>query len=642
MKLFDPPVIIAANQTNTFTTLSQPFPVNHQTMVGIWETESWRNEQGLSLDVPIYYKNTSGNYELTSLQNYPINSVDPFAKKNVICHWVTQPYQTVGGSGGVDPEYLDVGVIAFHGTGLIDRVEFFLNGTTQRLVVNDVSHHPDHDVTAYWIRINKDSGLTDSGDIWPTSISSIPSNFGKVNGVTFSPHHELQAVVYPKHGKPRILAGKHENRNDTNFDYNAIPEHRKDLSGKVTVQKNDSNIRSLYFSSNFNNTLFNESVYLSMDIGVDDLNRSGNRDEPLKTMEFGFKKLMRKKYRFYNGGAEPANLISDGEVGGGVLYLMELISEKNRVNGHKFGFKTLTQSQADSNNDPFKSQARMRWITITKDPEVTNKALAKIKGFYLQQFPQTIPATTSLISKTLQRFSQKGNITASLTRYKDVLIEGDWPYTEYLYGIGPNLDVIGDNGSGEKLGNSVNDWFVKGGVLTGHLSNLSEDTQEPTLFTMRDDNRTSHDYSMTQSKSQAGPFVPPRFWFDSTEVNGNFRTRNGVIEWARSLGMTYTVSFVPPPDFAKYQTSHAVGTTGLFYADTLQPVPFSSLEIKNPDGSPQLGFTLETPRIFVRATDETLALTEGLGFTTGIGYTFDFCWTNAEFSGTNATFSTEL
>ena len=647
MITFDPPTIIVGSKTtrNTFTTLTQPFPVTNK--VGIWSIEPLRNEQGLLLDVPIFLIDEDGVESEVSLQDYPINrSNDPFEKKNVVCRWVTPSYQTVGGDNNDDhPNHIDVGVIAFHGSGHIDRVEFFLNGGSNRVVVKNMSHHPEHDVTAYWIRIDNTSNLQDSGDVWATALSTngTPSN------TAHTPLHELQAVVYPKFGKPRILAGKHNNvdtrSTNTGIVYNAIPDYWEDPETQTRVlSSNSSGIISFYFSSNFNNTLFQGSVFVSTD-GVDDLNRSGASDQPMRSIEFAYRKLIRMKHKFYNNlTSENTNALPQGEVGGGTIYLMEHTTPANLVNGHKLGYKNNTLTNVE-----FTTLSRMRWVTIRLAPGARIER-TKIKGWYLQPFPATLPTTESAAKATAIKKSHAGHIISTLTRLKGCIIESEWPYSEYLFGIGPDLDAVGDIGNGQKLiyfatadqlrtNPDSGNWKVKGGTLYRNIPSASltdENMQEHSVWKVRDASTVgTYKYASPVAESTAYFYVCPRVWFDSVTIDGGVRDSKKIYEWADALGMTHSTSFVGAPDIVGEQVEAGFPPDKRGVFSNIDGSQKFSLEIPVDDPRSE-GLTLTTPRVFVQATDRTLQLTDGLGFTTGIGYTFDFCFVQPEFSGTKA------
>lgn len=644
MQPFSPQTIVANSARNQFTTLSQPFSVTNSVGtpgpddygVSVWETEPERNEQGLFLDVPLYYIDSQGNETQKTLQNYPVidDPNEPFAKKLPICHWVTVPYQTVGGSQNLDnPTHLDVGVIAFHGSGQIDRVEFFLNGPSNRVVVREVSHHPDQDVTAYWIRIDQTSGLVDSGDIFGTSITD---NDKKISGCTFSPHHELQAVVYPRVGKPRVLAGKHNNHAGL-LSYNGHAQYWKDSTvQRERVEYNDSNIRSYYFSSNFNNTLFQGSVYVSADNGVDDLNRSGTKQEPMKSIDFAYRKLMRLKYKFYNNlQAEPV-INTEGDVGGGTIFLMQHTTPLSQFNGHKNGYKNPIDDSV-----PYTTFSRMRWVTITPEPGV-DKILAKIKGWQPQPFEFATDANSStnrdgeISGLSIKLKAVTRDIRTTLPRYKNCLIEADWPYNEYLFGIGPDLDRVGDDGTATKL-IELKDWKVKKGAATRNLTKEKTETlQEVRVVGTNDTAFTNYQYTNANAKTTAGPYVPPRYWVDSSTIDGSKRSSNKIYEWADIMGMTYSTTFVGAPDIEGEQNRRNIVfdnssyKKGVFSATNDVKQQFGiALGITNANAE---GLSLTTPRIYVEPTEQTLAITNGLGFTLGVGYTFDFAWPHPEFA----------
>lgn len=667
MQQFNPPTIIAHSPTNSFTTLSQPFPTTSISQdlvdVGIWETEPDRNEQGLILDIPIFTRNANGEYIETTLNEYPIDTTAPdyyMADTNVICHWATPPYQTVGGIKNLDnPTNLDVGVVAFHASGDIDRVEFFLNGGSQRVIVKEPSHHPDQDVTAYWIRIDNSSGLQDSGDVWGTQFSSTAvtgfPNQTKITRCSFTPHHELQAVVYPKVGKPRVLAGKHNNH-ATTMVYNGITDYWEDSQEKIKIKGHgDSAIRSYYFSTNFNDTLFQDSVYVSADFGVDDLNRDGTENFPFFSIDFAHRKLIRMKHKFYNNLTDEPNFNFDkpnsgsnrllAEVGGGTIFLMKHISEKNKRDGHKNGYKTLatiTVGGSTEPNAPYIAFSKMRWVTIRPEPGVS-KYEAMIKGYFYQPFT-SFPTTRSLLQKTAIKKSFS-DIKATLSRYKNCYVEASWPYSEMIFGIGPDLNLIGDDGSGTKLV-ELSNWIPNRGILSKNIppgeTTYAEQNHVNTFILHNEGSVSNYTYGnqqTNQAELTSGPFVAPRFWLDSCELNGQYRSTQQLYAWADSLGMTYTTTFVGPPDLEGEQRRRKAedpikfqnlieSEIGIFSTIDGRKIP--SLELTGPNSE---GLSLTTPRVFVQPTEQTLMLTNGLGFTLGFGYTFEFCFAHPEFGG---------
>jgi hypothetical protein len=669
MQLFNPPKIQAHSDRNTFTTLTQPFPTTLTAediargdgiaSVNVWQTDPNRNEQGIEVEVPLFYVDPTTGIEIEhTLQNYPVISDEVFAKKNVICRWVNVPYQTVGGSNNIDnPQYLDIGVIAFHGTGNIDRVEFFLNGSSKRIIVREPSHHPEKDITAYWIRIDASSGLADGGDVWSTSLGSNNAP----NNTTFSPHHELQAVVYPKFGKPRILAGKHNNSNTELFTENAIPPYWETPEQKRRVQRNDSGVRSFYFSSNFNNSLFAESVYVNADIGVDNLSRTGDKTQPMKSIDFAYRKLMRRKHKFYNNLPNEVAVNTDGEVGGGTIFLMELGTTETKTLGHKMGFKNFVTTGNGDQLNPYTVFSKMRWITITTDLDVQDdpitdpsgfigtsaaKYKSKMRGYHLQNF-NTRPQTESTISNHPIRTAFGGDIPTNLIRYKNCYIEGDWPYSEYLFGIGPELEGLTppDPGNGETLV-VLSRWKIKKGVLYKDIPVINDEVkQNYMVLGPNSSSPNTFTYSNSTANANSGPISTPKIWIDRTAVDGKTRDTKKLIQWAESLGMTYTVSYAGAPDFKKAQDAipnwPSNISKGLESAIEFLPgnirVTVSSIEITGPHGE---NLPLTTPRIYLEPTQRTLEITNGLGFTlTNAGYTFEFCWSHPEFANSRAQIS---
>jgi hypothetical protein len=679
MQLFNPPKIQAHSGRNTFTTLTQPFPTtllpgdirlpgasrdiplaDQKASVNIFIDDPTLdidiNEQGIHFEVPIFFIDENGFEEQHTIQSYPVTSDNVFAKKSAACRWVTVPYQTIGGSNNIDnPEYLDVGVIAFHGAGEIDRVEFFLNGSSKRIIVREPSHHPEKDITAYWIRIDASTGLEDSGDVWSTSLGSNNAP----NLTTFSPHHELQAVVYPKFGKPRILAGKHNNSSTNMFIYNGIPNHWENSATKMrSIERNDSGIRSFYFSSNFNNSLFTGSVYVSADDGIDDLSRSGEKTQPMKSIDFAFRKLMRLKHKFYNNLPNEVEVNGDGEIGGGTIFLMELKSVQNKTLGHKIGFKNFISTPGALNVNPYNVFSKMRWITITPDLDIADdpitdpsgfigtsaaKYKCKLKGYHLQKF-DIFPtkdtgddADPTVAAVHPIRIAYNNNIPTNLLRYKNCAIEGDWPYTEYMFGMGPELDGLTptDPGNGETLV-VLDRWKVKKGVLYKNVPTQISETRQEFCVLHSSTTQNEYEYSNTTAENNSGPISAPRIWLDKVSVNGGVRDSKALIEWAENLGMTYTVSFVGSPNFQARQDEIGTGwptsvRKGIFSAVD-ETINYASMELplSNPNSE---GLTLTTPRIYVEPTQRTLEITNGLGFTlTNAGYTFDFCWAHPEFA----------
>ena len=673
MQLFNPPKIQAHSGRNTFTTLTQPFPTswlpedlvdsegrnitvaNRIASVNVWQTDPNRNEQGIEVEVPLFYIDPTTGIEIDhTLQSYPVTPDNVFAKKNPICRWVTVPYQTVGGNNNTDnPTHLDVGVIAFHGAGDVDRVEFFLNGSSKRIIVREPSHHPEKDITAYWIRIDASSGLTDSGDVWSTSLSStaVPNN------TTFSPHHELQAVVYPKFGKPRILTGKHNNSSDDIFIYNGIPNHWETSDKMRSRERNDSGVRSFYFSSNFNNTLFNGSVYVNADIGVDDLTRSGSKDQPMKSIDFAYRKLMRLKHKFYNNLVNEVAVNSEGEVGGGTIFLMELGTSATKALGHKMGFKNFVSAGGDPNANPYKVFSKMRWVTIMTDLDVQDdpitdpsgfigtsaaKYKAKMRGYHLQSF-NTRPQTEGDIGDHPIKASFAGNIPTNLIRYKNCYVEGDWPYSEYLFGVGPELEGLTptDPGNGETLV-TLTRWKIKRGVLYKDIPVLDDETkQNYNVLASNTTTANSFEYANATAKANCGPVASPRIWIDQTTVDGRTRDTKELIKWADGLGMTYAISYVGPPDILARQNEIPNWPSNIRkgFDSGLDNRLLNSMEIPTTDPRSE-GLSLTTPRIFIQPTQRTLEITNGLGFTlTNAGYTFEFCWAHPEFANSRGEIS---
>jgi len=674
MQLFNPPKIQAHSGRNTFTTLTQPFPTtllpqdtagiataDQVASVNIWQTDLNRNEQGLQAEVPLFFIDPTTGIEIGhTLQSYPATSDNVFAKKNVICRWVTVPYQTVGGNNNIDnPTHLDVGVIAFHGAGDIDRVEFFLNGSSKRVIVREPSHHPVKDVTAYWIRIDASSGLIDSGDVCQTNTLFTNSDgFRTPNNVTFTPHHELQAVVYPKFGKPRIIAGKHNNSSTDIFAVNSIPPYWETPEQMKIIRRNDSGIRSFYFSSNFNNSLFTGSVYVNAETGVDDLTRSGSKTQPMKSIDFAYRKLMRLKHAFCNTLANEVAIDNEGEVGGGTIFLMELTTPESKALGHKMGFK-------DSNAIEYKVFSKMRWVIITTDPEIQNEPItdpsgfigtsaakykAKLRGYHLQNF-NTRPTTDDALSDHPIKKAFRGNIATHLMRYKNCYIEGDWPYSEYIFGIGPELEGLNppDPGNGQTLVR-LSRWKVKKGVLGKNItSNIPEERQNHPVLGTSSVNANTYEYTNTTAKANCGPIVSPRLWIDDTAVDGTVRDTKELIKWADSLGMTYNISYVGAPDIkgeqdilgAVWPSNIKKGLNSsidVLAGNNFRPVASLEIPIDDPNSG---GLTLTTPRIFIQPTQRTLELTNNLGFTlTNAGYTFDFCWAHPEFANSRGNMTT--
>jgi hypothetical protein len=123
-----------------------------------------------------------------------------------IARWDVVPYQTIAGK-------LPVGVVAFH-MGGIDRVEFSVNGGTWT-AVRSMTLNP---VTGVWeYNANVDAATLADGGV------------------------EVRAVVYPKVGTPRVLAGPH------------------DTSDAAMV----SGEHSLFLSSNKNSSLAAATRYVS-------------------------------------------------------------------------------------------------------------------------------------------------------------------------------------------------------------------------------------------------------------------------------------------------------------------------------------------------------------------------------------------
>ena len=596
---FEPPIIVPSSPQNTFTTLTQPYPVDDN---GIWTGNKTQeeSEQGLIFEVPID----------------PSHLNSPFAvdgeghDQNVICRWVTPPCQTVGGAN--EPTYLDVGVMAFH-YSKIDRVEFFLNGGTNPTVVRDVTYNPEKDISAYWVRIEAAS-LPDSGDAWSSVVSASGSNLGLATSpLVLSPQHELQAVVYPKNGPPRILVGKHSNgERGAEPLYSGIAAYTPVGASFSSLEQPSNGIRSFYFSSNNNNTLFVGSVYVDATFGEDDLNRSGDSAFPMQTIEFAYRKLMQLKFKFLN---PTSTLIpkSQGDVGGGTIYLKDLGDGLNKFMGHKMGFKDVADTTIpstiakDSRGDitggyPFKTLSMFRWLTIRPDPLVTDPLRAKIKGFHYQTRMRDILYATKGIPNTL-------------TKYDGCVIELDYPYSEYLCGDGP--DLSGDPTCAKLQENWVHP--VKKGLA-------SQGTWTRTLqgyAIIRLPEKRINGFISSSTAPVGFPKLAPYTWFNNCKLDGRERSRQNIYEWADALGLTHSTSFTPITDFNHplLPETHR----GVFRNDDTG----SSTGTRATNGYPNELI----PQVFVKS------LIPMKGFSANAGYTFEFSFMSPESTSTNCDFT---
>lgn len=587
---FEPPVIIPHSSTNTFSTVTQPFAMVNGVWRGVREPTIAHllTEHGILPEVPLENNPASGDG----------------SDKNVICRWLTPPYQTIGGEN--NPQYLDVGVIAFHYSG-IRKVVFYLNGSSTPVEVSEVTYNPEIDASAYWVRIDSALLTTDSGDIISRTV-----NAGKPTSVEVLPHHELQAVVYPNNGKPRILVGKHENASSSGFIYNAIPRHIDPDRGIEVGSTQNTGIRSFYFSSNKNNTLFNKALYVdATSAGLDDITRDGSTSQPYKTIEFALKQLMTLKHRHYNPSSS-VTITTDGDVGGGTIYLKDLGEGPEKYIGHKWGVVNWTGSRQ------YKTFSRMRWVTVAKDPIVGNRIRAKIKGGH----PQTDIA--------LSKQNIKQGIATQLLKIDNCYFEIDWPYCEYIQGLGPVLDYSGINqgiAPDAKLQHNYNDWVVKRGVGNQTGSVDASDQAYP-LFDHSEASSTVYKYSTVSVENsdevKKVGIVPLYQWMNNCFFDGGERNRHRIYEWAEANGMTYTTTMVPVPDFrSNLPSQFPEDKKGVFRKDGFTPAP--------------LGLSLASvPAIFVQAQ------VDAKGFTTALGYTFEFPWSDPEGSSPRATLENAL
>jgi len=511
---------------------------------------------------------------------------------------------------------------------------------TVKAVVTEVTYNPEQDVSAYWIRITADN-LDDSGDLWHTGLDAVSgggANLGRANGPTYKRHHELQAVVYPKNGPPRILHGKPNNSFD-NILYNEIPSHTR--SDGIRYGSKENGIRSFYFSSNRNNTLFNGSVYVDAVNGVDDLSRSGTEQEPMYSIEFAFRKLMRMKFKHYNPSSNlDLQLITEGDVGGGKIYLMDLGDGPASFAGHKMGYKNLADQTAPSTvtikngkydtGFPFKCFAH-RWVTISPAPGVTDKKRAKIKGFHPQQ--------------NIAFYKQAANfgIVCTLVKYENLYMESDYPYTEYLFGIGPVLD---QNETTSQL-QYTDKWRVKRGVASDPPNPTTEDPSDQ-LCCMWGFRHTSlatfapvNAVSNISIRENVKFIMPPRAWFHEVDVDADTRTPERIYKWADAYGLTYTTTMITPFNHNTLTAADLKANTKGF---TWQN---AHIGIQHKDGTLAFGGTYgngsspgnplqldKVPSIFVKT------LTPMAGFCADAGYTFNFSWVNPVGSHTNAQFDT--
>lgn len=581
---FTPTVITPHSPTNSFTTILQPSAMEG----GVW--------RGVREPAISHLLTEHGILPEITLENNL--AVGDGSDKNVICRWLTPPYQTIGGEN--NPQYLDVGVIAFHYSG-IRKVVFYLNGSSNPVEVSEVTYNPEIDASAYWIRIDSSLLTADSGDIISRTVSS-----GKPTSVEVLPHHELQAVVYPNNGKPRILVGKHENASSSAFTYNSIPRHIDPERGIEVGSTQNTGIRSFYFSSNTNNTLFNKRLYVdATSAGLDDPNRDGSTSQPYKSIEFALKQLMTLKHRHYNP-LSPDIITTDGDVGGGTIYLKDLGDGPEKYIGHKWGVVDWTGARQ------YKTFSRMRWVTVARDPIVTDPIRAKIKGGH----PQT--------NISLSRQNIKQGIATQLLKIDNCHFEIDWPYCEYVQGLGPVLDYSGINqgiAPDAKLQHNYKAWQVKRGVGNQTGTVLASDQTYP-LFDHSEASSTVYRYATSVENSDEVKkvgIVPLYQWVNNCFFDGGERNRHRIYEWAEANGMTYTTTMVPVPDFkTNLPIQFTENKKGLFRKDGTTPAP--------------LGLNLESvPAIFVKAQ------VDAKGFTTGLGYTFEFPWTDPEGSSPRAT-----
>ena len=588
--MFKPPVIVPSNSINQFSTISQPYAVND---AGVWR----------GVTEPLIADKLTENGILPDM----IGDIDPIhyplrlsgSEKNVVCRWLTPSYQTIGGER--NPSYLDIGVIAFHHSG-IDRVVFYLNGISNPITVTEVTYNPEQDVSAYWVRLDSSLFPIDSGDI--VSRGETTSGLPKPTSIEIKPHHELQAVIYPKNGKPRILVGKHNNDKNT-LAYNATAVYTDPDTGLMVGTSENTGIRSFYFSTNTSNTLFNTAVYVdATSNGVDDISRSGSSEQPFKTIEFAINRLMAFKHKHYNPFST-IEIKDQGDVGGGTIYLKDLGEGPELYNGHKWGAVSWTGLRQ------YESFARMRWLTIERDPIVADGRRAKIKGCHLQ-------STGKLTKENMGK-----GICVQLIKLNNCVVEMDWPWSEYAFGMGPELDYSQINqgvAPDAKLQNNYKIWKVKTGTTNFDTSTITATDQEFPALSFNETSVGSYEYgpSLESLVSTALGFVPPYQWLNNTVVDGGERNRYKIYEWAEANGMTYSTTMVPVPDFkSNLSVQFSDDKKGVFASDGITPVP-SGLSLSS------------VPAIFVKAQ------LNKVGFTTSMGYTFEFPWTDPEGSSPNA------
>lgn len=135
----------------------------------------------------------------------------PGYEAKAIARWDVVPFQSFGGQPGRDDDIFEIGVVAFHMSG-IDRVEFSVDGG-RWVSVEEMTKNPRTGVHEYWVKLDA-SLFKDSGPI------------------------EVRAIVRPNVGRSRVLAGDIFDRDRAGYDANigeyALPLEVGDESAAPT------------------------------------------------------------------------------------------------------------------------------------------------------------------------------------------------------------------------------------------------------------------------------------------------------------------------------------------------------------------------------------------------------------------------
>jgi hypothetical protein len=235
---------------------------------------------------------------------------------------------------------------------------------------------------------------------------------------------------------------------------------------------------------------------------------------------------------------------------------------------------------------------------------------AKIKGCHLQSTGQ------------LTKENMKKGICVQLIKLNNCVVEMDWPWSEYAFGMGPELNysqISQGVAPDADLQNNFKIWKVKKGTLNSTSTISPTDQQFPLLtFNQLAVNSYQYEDSLESTLLSSLGFVPPYQWLNNTIVDGGERNRYKIYEWAEANGMTYSTTMVPVPDFKTNLSAQFTNDKkGVFASDGVTIVP-SGLSLSS------------VPAIFVKAQ------TDAVGFTTSMGYTFEFPWTDPEGSSPNA------